>query len=297
MLEKKTLNEMKDTLTKLQASLKSDVDKCATLRDELKQLGDAIQDIRDKGKQELSLIAKIKCHDKILQFERYEKKNFVQVKSLINFQPNTDIVQYLSKLSSLGKTLIVRENPDQIIRIDGRSEYDVHMKDDKLQCRIRDMYVFPNGQVLVADNNNNNIKLLNQQYKVVSHCRVSCMSEGMCQITPTEVCVTVGSDVQFIEVNISKLVTDRKLQLQHDCTGVSYHQGDLFVASGTALYKYTLKGKLVSKVNENKADHHTVYGCAVSPTGDRLYITNPFQNKLITLATDGSLLATFMDPE
>ncbi len=51
MLEKKTLNEMKDTLTKLQASLKRDFDKCATLRDELKQLGDAIQDIRDKGKQ------------------------------------------------------------------------------------------------------------------------------------------------------------------------------------------------------------------------------------------------------
>ncbi|KAH3886066.1 hypothetical protein DPMN_010067 [Dreissena polymorpha] len=55
LLEKKTLHEMKDILTKLQAFLKSDFDKYANLRAELKQLGDAIQDICDKSKQELSL--------------------------------------------------------------------------------------------------------------------------------------------------------------------------------------------------------------------------------------------------
>ena len=37
--------------------------------------------------------------------------------------------------------------------------------------------------------------------------------------------------------------------------------------------------------------------CAVSPTGDRLYITSYHpQNKLLTLARDGTLLATLTDP-
>ncbi|KAH3742104.1 hypothetical protein DPMN_048838 [Dreissena polymorpha] len=36
--------------------------------------------------------------------------------------------------------------------------------------------------------------------------------------------------------------------------------------------------------------------CAVSPTGDKLYITNYRQNKLLTLARDGTLLATLTDP-
>ncbi|KAH3750656.1 hypothetical protein DPMN_185185 [Dreissena polymorpha] len=36
--------------------------------------------------------------------------------------------------------------------------------------------------------------------------------------------------------------------------------------------------------------------CAVSPTGDRLYITSPSQDKLLTLARDGTLLATYTDP-
>ncbi|KAH3806286.1 hypothetical protein DPMN_134605 [Dreissena polymorpha] len=37
--------------------------------------------------------------------------------------------------------------------------------------------------------------------------------------------------------------------------------------------------------------------CAVSPTGDRLYIISRYwHDKLLTLARDGTLLATFTDP-
>ncbi|KAH3895252.1 hypothetical protein DPMN_019413 [Dreissena polymorpha] len=36
--------------------------------------------------------------------------------------------------------------------------------------------------------------------------------------------------------------------------------------------------------------------CAVSPTGDRLYIISYGQDKLLTLARDGTLLAIYTDP-
>ncbi|KAH3693674.1 hypothetical protein DPMN_081114 [Dreissena polymorpha] len=35
----------------------------------------------------------------------------------------------------------------------------------------------------------------------------------------------------------------------------------------------------------------------MSPAGDRIYITNHSQNKLITFATDGTLISIFTDPE
>ncbi|KAH3780881.1 hypothetical protein DPMN_158706 [Dreissena polymorpha] len=40
-----------------------------------------------------------------------------------------------------------------------------------------------------------------------------------------------------------------------------------------------------------------VYKCAVSPTGDRLYIihTSFYENKLLSLAMDGTLLAEYTD--
>ncbi|KAH3749858.1 hypothetical protein DPMN_184373 [Dreissena polymorpha] len=61
-IEQKTLKEMKDTFIKLQAASKYDVDKCIRFQDELKQLGDAIQNISDKCKRELSFTTTWKCN-------------------------------------------------------------------------------------------------------------------------------------------------------------------------------------------------------------------------------------------
>ncbi|KAH3873807.1 hypothetical protein DPMN_037047 [Dreissena polymorpha] len=42
---------------------------------------------------------------------------------------------------------------------------------------------------------------------------------------------------------------------------------------------------------------YVVFRCAVSPAGDRIYVTNYFQHKLLTLATDGTVISSFTDPE
>ncbi|KAH3749810.1 uncharacterized protein LOC127848195 [Dreissena polymorpha] len=302
-IEQKTLHEMKDTLTKLQASRKDDIDKYISLQDELKQLRDAIQDISDKSKLELSFIATRKCKDKIQHCETFLKKNSLGNKVSITFLPNIDIVQYLSKLSDLGKiehsaqTLMVQENPNKVFTVKGKSEHNVTIPSDLEVCDFRAICVLSEGQVLVADSDNKTIKLLDQQYlEVVSHCSVTILPYAMCQITPSEVAVTLRIEVQFITVNNRKLVTGRKLQLKHACFGIACHKEDLYITDQTALYKYTLSGKKVSKMFEDKSGPYTVNRCAVSPTGDKLYITNKTQHKLITLARDGSVLATFTDP-
>ncbi|KAH3813863.1 hypothetical protein DPMN_142333 [Dreissena polymorpha] len=82
MIERNTRTEMKDIHTKLQASYKSDVDECIRLRDGLKQLRDAIQDISDKNNRELSFIATRKCEKKIQQSETFLEKISLQVKNL-----------------------------------------------------------------------------------------------------------------------------------------------------------------------------------------------------------------------
>ncbi|XP_052214273.1 uncharacterized protein LOC127832681 isoform X2 [Dreissena polymorpha] len=328
LLEKNTLKEMKETLTKLQASLRGDIDKCASLQGELKQLCDAIQDISDKSMLELSFVASIKCQEKIKQSETYLKKNFALAKSSIAFEPNSDIVQYLTKLSGLGRiehsaqtlpvqyltklsglgrieysaqTLPVQRNPHPVIRLNSKYEYNASIQSDLDNCCITAICVLPDIlMVLVVDYANCKVKLLDQQYKVVDHCIVSDWPKNMCQISPTEVAVTVDGgtnhEIWFITVNNNQLVTNRKLQLQHICGGIAHYQGDLFVTSGTALYKYSMSGKLVSKLHEGKSDGWTGR-CAVSPTGDKLYVANPSNHKLLTLASDGSVLASFKDPD
>ncbi|KAH3749237.1 uncharacterized protein LOC127847293 isoform X2 [Dreissena polymorpha] len=303
-IEQKTLTEMKDTLTKLQASSKSDVDKCIRLWEELKQLREAIQDLNDKSRLGLSFIANKKGEAKIKQSETFLKKSSLQVKVLIRFQPNSDIVQYLSKLPGLGRidstqTLMVQEHPNNVLTVQGKSVHNVRISSDSDECKITAICVLQDGQFLVADSNNKKVKLFDKQYQVVSHWSASAYPRDMCPITPSEVAVNVDGtnthEVQFISVDNMQLVAGRTLQLQHSCCGVTFHQGDLYMSCWNALYKNTLSENIVCKMYEDTSGSYTVYKCAVSPTGDKLYITNYSHNKLLTLARDGSVLATFTD--
>ncbi|XP_052239846.1 uncharacterized protein LOC127850679 isoform X3 [Dreissena polymorpha] len=260
----KELNEMKDEVISIKGSVTSFIHKCTSLHNDLSQFHEIVQKIGDH--KQLCLIASIKC------------KHIIQ--------------QALTLLGKSGKAFNVQSN----------TKHNVRIPSDSYVCNISGICVLTDGQVLVADWKNKRFKLLNQQYQVVSHCRGTDAIWDMCPITPSEVAVAVNEndsnthEVQFITVTQSQLTLGRKLELQHECRGIAHHQGELFICSGTALFKYTLSGKQVCRLYEDRSSFYTVRKCAVSPTGDKLYITNPDKHKLLTLARDGTLLATYTDP-
>ncbi|KAH3749771.1 hypothetical protein DPMN_184284 [Dreissena polymorpha] len=61
------------------------------------------------------------------------------------------------------------------------------MPRDSDECRISVICCLPDEQILVADLNNKKVKLLDQQYQMVSHCSVTTKPWDMCQITPRPV--------------------------------------------------------------------------------------------------------------
>ncbi|KAH3896034.1 hypothetical protein DPMN_020205 [Dreissena polymorpha] len=258
--ENSSIKAQRKQLTLKQAPLISLIKTCIRHHGELLRLHEAMQKV--KYQPELSLIALYKCLDKIQQCEIYLNENF----------------------------------SDELFSVKGVSKYKVRISRDLYTCNINAVCALPDGQVLVADWRNRRVKLLNQQYQVVSHQVVNDNALDMCLITPSEAAVALDdNEVQFITVIQSKLVPGRRLQLQHNCYGIAHYKGDLFICSKTALYKYALSGTLICRLYEDTSASFTVYKCAVSPTGDRLYITSPDQHKLLTLARDGTLLATYTD--
>ncbi|KAH3841154.1 hypothetical protein DPMN_114612 [Dreissena polymorpha] len=264
-VEKNTIQELDVKMTSLKASIKTDLDNCIKLKNDLKQLSGAINDINDKGKADLTFIASKKCLEQVKQSETYLKENSVQVESSLRFQADSDVQQCLYKLSGLGrivlrtKTIFVLGDPDQVFTVQGKSEYNVSIPSDSQNIfTIVAICVLSDDEILVADYDNERVKLLNHQYKVVGHCDLTDSLCDMCKITPSEVAVTMyGHEVQFVSVNGGQLVKGRKLQFQHTCYGIAHNLQDLYLTSGTALYKYSMKGALLNKVYEDTSDHYT----------------------------------------
>ncbi|XP_052251315.1 uncharacterized protein LOC127858319 [Dreissena polymorpha] len=294
-LEKASLKELDKIRTTLQTSLKKDVDNCSRLKDELQQLGEAVQGLCNKSTKEMEFIANRKCLDKIQECETYMKDSPVKIPSSMKFQANIDIDEYLSKLSGLGSIRVM--NPNQLMTVKRKSEYNIQISSDTKTCFITGICSLPNGHVIVVDNVNRRVKLFDQQYNEVSHCDVSGELWDFCLITSSEVAVTVGNAVQFISVRNESLINGRRIQLQHAARGIAHHHGTLYVTSGTVLYHYTLTGTLMKQLYTDTVGGNSVWKCAVSPARDMIYVTNYAQHKLITLAMDGTLISSFTDPE
>ncbi|XP_052251363.1 uncharacterized protein LOC127858347 [Dreissena polymorpha] len=238
------------------------VNTCKRHQTELFRLNEALN--KNQTSPELSFILRYKSRHNIQKYETFLKDNF----------PNHE--------------LNVRTICTQSLNIE-QSTADTRFK--TAVC------VLPNGHIFVAERDKRSVTLLNQTYDPVSHLDIFTYPWDICLITPNEVAVTLDDGnthvVQFITVHNRRLVIDRTLPLQHQCRGIDHHQGTLFVTSGTALYKYSMTGKLISKLYEDTS----VCCCAVCPTGDKVYVTNWDQHKLLTLGMDGSCLACFTDPE
>ncbi|XP_052222316.1 uncharacterized protein LOC127838540 [Dreissena polymorpha] len=308
-LEKTTLKELDEIKNTLLVLLKNDVENCSRLKDELKQLSEAVNVLWDKSNKEIEFIASRKCLDKIQESESYLKEHRLKVQSSIIFKANIGIEKYLSQQASLGRIVdsmqspTVTMNPDQVLTLKKKSQYTVRISSDTNQiCRITGICCLPSGEVIVVDYENKKVKLFDQHYNMSSHCDVSngpCGPWNVCQITSSEVAVTANEDVQFIYVRNGLLLNGPKFSLRHEAKGIAHHQGALYVTSGIALYHYSLTGSVVKKLYEDTCTGQpcTVSSCAVSPAGDRIYVTNYWQHKVITLATDGTLISTFTEQD
>ncbi|XP_052219825.1 uncharacterized protein LOC127837057 isoform X2 [Dreissena polymorpha] len=250
-LENTTLKQLDAIRYTLQTSLKKDIDNCSRLQDKLKQVSEAVNVLNYKSKKEIKFIAR-KCLHKIHESESYLKEKPVHMHSSIIFKENMDIEKYLSQQSSLGRIVdsmqSLKMNPDQVMTVKRISEYSVRMSSDTWQSfRISGICCLPFGWVIITDVVNNKAKLLDKHYNVSSHCDLPNCPWDICQIKSSEVAVTGNRDVQFISVSKGQLVNGRKFQFPHPTLGIAFHQGALYVTSGTALYHYTLNGSLVKK--------------------------------------------------
>ncbi|KAH3873125.1 hypothetical protein DPMN_036351 [Dreissena polymorpha] len=256
-LEKTTWEEMDELKASWNASLKFDIDSCFRLRTELTRLSDAIKEIGKKNK-ELAFIAHQKSEEMVKQVDKYLNNNSIQTEVSLKLVVYNDIEKFLSKQSGIGDTIhITKElatqgSPDQAFIVTGATPVSERISSDiSMSYTFYGICGLFNGQILVADGGNKRLKLLDLQQNVVSVCDMSGSPYNMCLITPCHVAVAVGSCIQFVSVNSGQLMKGRRLQLPHECYGVAHHQGDLYVTSNTALYKYTLTGTLVNKMYED----------------------------------------------
>ncbi|KAH3860165.1 hypothetical protein DPMN_023056 [Dreissena polymorpha] len=182
----------------------------------------------------------------------------------IKHQPNRELIKCLADCTDLGKiTSRIGEpqhdvDPGKIVSIEGKSENKVQTTIDKNKCSITGICGTSNGDLVIADFYNKCLKLLNQAYKVIGQIELPSYPWSMCNISSFEMGMTVSkaaldvlNGIHLLRVDDGNITSKNVLKMNHAFFGIEHFCAELFVTSGTAVYEYTIVGRLVKKLYED----------------------------------------------
>lgn len=170
--------------------------------------------------------------------------------------------------------------PAEKYQVKKRHRANVQLEGGKEVCNIEGSCLLPDGTLLIADRINNNLKRLDIGLnRVIDHCVLPGEASAICLVGNHEaaVCLFHKQAIQFVSLG-STMSPTRSIQLTHECFGLAYSDGELFVTDeGTQLRVYDLKGKLQRTIVSNQTGSRMFESArhlAVSAKGDLVYVAD-----------------------
>ncbi|XP_052223854.1 tripartite motif-containing protein 75-like [Dreissena polymorpha] len=271
-LQQNTIRELESIYERLNNSIEDDTKRCLECISKLKIYG---AKLKDNILPERTFMTLRKCIDQTTAADSLLKSMIKNDGTDIKFQPNRELIQCHADCTDLGKIIIGdpqhNVDPNKIVSIEDKSEYNVQTATDKYPCAITGICTTSNGDLVIADYYNHCVKLLNQAYKVIDQVQLPTTPRSMCSISSFEMAVTVSKrkGIYFLRVDGGKIIREQVLKMNHDCHGIAHVDAEVFVTS--------------------------VAGVWVSPDGKMIYVTG-INGMLRTLTRDGTVTATFQDP-
>ena len=301
-LERRTISEIKKGNSSVGMKIEADVGNIDDVTERIKKISDDLNE-GDENNEARSYIAFTKCDYMIWKAQVLLEDINSKDTYKMSFKPYKAITEYLSSLELLGDVILKGgEKPlpdtDHVFEVEKHVKHNVKMADDKSNCNISGICRMATGDFLFVDNCNQKIKVLDNNYKVISTCDVPEHPQNVCLIGEREAAVTVNKnsedrhEIHFFRVRSGTLLKTRSIKLQHECRGLAYKSGNLFITSHTSLHVYNISSGQNRQIYSDETGDYTVHRCAVSPGGSRIYITNYSHDQLITLNKDGTKLFT-----
>lgn len=301
-LEKESIEEMEKLQNIVKNGIQSDIDSSADILVKIQRLLDDLQK-HGNNSETFAFQAFKKCLQKLADADKLLK--YIQPDDYqIQFNPDLSCNKLLASLKPFGEFHVIPGFPssgtDHAFTVASQQTYNVKTKSDDTMCSISGISRLPDGPIALVDNGNSKIKLLNPStFSVISELKLPPAPFEICHTSGTEMAITVclctnsqlyRSKVQFVKVEHGKLVRSKTFKLRHECRGIAYHNGQLYIGSANTLYVYSMSGEQLSKLYEDKT---CVCRFCLSDNGVTIYITNFDKHLLITLYRSGQLQSEF----
>ena len=190
----------------------------------------------------------------------------------------------------------------QKMKVQNSRDVQIKLPSDKNTPIISGCTFMADGQLLVCDYDNNNIKLLNSKFDITDSLGLAGYPWDISAVdSVTAVITRPGSkQLQFIDI-VPSLKAGKQIKLDKQCWGVDVVRDDIYVicfdyAGNREIRVFDKKGTFIRKipdVNNNLSSLTTPYYIAVSTTSSKIYVSDCSTNTVMCISFDGSLVFNY----
>ena len=181
---------------------------------------------------------------------------------------------------------------------------DIHIKlpNDQGVPRITGCTFMADGQLLVCDSENNNIKLLNSKFDIIDSLGLYTRPWDISAVDSVTAVITLPErkQLQFIDI-VPFLKAGKQIQLDKRCYGVDVVRDDIYVIchdnpGNAEIRVFDKNGTFIRKipdVNNNLSPLRYPYYIAVSTTSSKIYVSDWDTHTVRCISVDGSLVFNY----
>ncbi|XP_033759526.1 uncharacterized protein LOC117341772 [Pecten maximus] len=137
-------------------------------------------------------------------------------------------------------------------------------------CTVHGVSVMSNGNIIISDHQNDNLKLFSSQGQCLDVLKISGYPHDVCLVDDCTVAVAVSTDqigIHVVKVQDSVLTLSTVIQMPTTCYGIAFINGKFMVSTPKDIYRVGMKGE-AAKFDTLPGE---CYHLALSPNGKDVF--------------------------
>ncbi|XP_060563879.1 uncharacterized protein LOC132723219 [Ruditapes philippinarum] len=281
------------------------LEECASMISDIKSLQSKLN-VSKSNQQHSQLFIDIKWAESSLKSNKLNdaEKSLINTNMHYSFERNSDLESLLSKTRVFGEivSLSCYESPHKMKSVDrliGKDGINVKTSTDKRECSITGCAVLNTNKLVLADYNNNKIKLVSIENRRVQEEKaldsgpfdIAVMSQDQFAVTMP------GNKEIVVMTTYDKLSCVRSIKVDRQCYGIDFNQDCLYVAClfPPSVIVLNTQGDILNNfpLNFLSPDYKYILYIAVRKDSKLLYISDCKNDSVVSVSLQGTVTATY----
>ena len=313
-LEQTAMQELNDFAADEQEKLERDISTATTTKQMLEADSKLIKDVMETSVIGKMFAVDVKVSNSLKEYEQVLHDLYQEAKTpLMSFTRNkqlTDMLNQLEKLGNVTVDQIQSHKPQRKLFTDmlvkSSNQVNIKLPDDINNPDITGCEVLPNGQIILCDYNNTNLKLLHSSFTVKEVLGLQGKPWDVSVINNSSAIITlpVPKQLHYMQLEPS-LKSGRVIQLDKICWGIAVAGEYLYVTLHDILGEgevriLDMKGSLKRRIGVNSGGSfmfQTPYYLTQSATTRKIYVSDRDTDTVTCLMSDGSTVYQYKDKD